>query len=359
MGSMSGCKAMAGLAAPVEPVPGAADAHVDLLTRFPLLHTCDLDESRAVMGDFWGPHLLELAGRANFETLVNRAEIGQLGLSYVRCATPLRVSSTLGGDCFTLYLHEEGTAEHLLNGESAVASPDAAVVVVPGQEGRMQSGPVRLLALDFPRVRVEQALSARGLPTVRFESWARCRDLTSPAGAALRSLSRWSARELDQAGTPLVGGLPAEHLEQTLFSLFLACLAEPLPPACPPGPMLGKIKLTDLESWIELNLKQPLSIDVLAGIAGVSPRAVQMAFRRYRDCTPLEYIRRARLNAIRRELLARGGKGAVTEIAMDYGFFHMGRFPDAYRRAFGELPKETLWRLRGRLMKRDERQRDT
>jgi len=323
-------------------------APADYLTRFALLHTRDLDESRVVMGEIWGKHEVEVIGPGPFETLVNHTEIGQTGLTYVRCPTPLRVRCTLGGDRVTVYLHEEGRSEHRLNAESAVAAPGSAVILVPGQEARMDTGAVRLLALDFPCTRVEQALLARGLPRARFEHWVRQRDLTSPAGESLRSLTRWAAQELDRPGTPLVGGPVAEHLGQTLFGLFLACVAEPLPPAAAPAPMLGKLRLSDLEGWILANLQQPLSVDALALLAHVSPRTVQLAFRRYRQCTPMEFIRRARLNGIRQELLARGGVGTVTEIAMRFGFFHMGHFSEAYRREFGESPVQTLRRLQGR-----------
>lgn len=319
----------------------SVDPSPDYLTRFPVLHTRDLDESRVVMGALWGKHEVDTKGGIPFETTVNHVEVGQMGLSYVHCPTPLLVRCTVGGNRFTIYLHEEGTSEHRLNAESAIASPGSAVILVPGQEARLDTGAVRLLALDFPGSQVERALIARHLPTDRFEHWARHRDLTSPAGAALQSLSRWTARELDRAGTPLAGGPAAEHLEQTLFSLFLDCLAEPFPPAHAPDPALGKLKLSDLEHWIEANLRQPLSLDALAKITGVSPRAVQMAFRRHRQCTPLEFIRRARLNGIRQELLARAGEATITDIAMAFGFFHIGRFSEAYRREFGERPAET------------------
>jgi AraC-like DNA-binding protein len=222
----------------------------------------------------------------------------------------------------------------------------------------MDTGAVRVLALDFHSTRVEQALLARGLPTARFEHWARQRDLTSPAGEALRSLTRWAARELDRPGTPLAGGPAAEHLEQTLFSLFLACVAEPLPQATAPGPMLGRLKLSELEHWVLTNLQQPLSVDALALRAGVSPRTVQLAFRRYRQCTPLEFIRRARLHAIRNDLLAGRLGATVTAIAMQFGFFHMGHFAAAYRREFGERPAETVRRLHGGLAPDDDRTRD-
>ncbi len=314
----------------------------DYLSRHPVLHTRDLDESRQLMGAMWGKHEVETRERIPFETTVNHVEIGDTGLTYVRCPTPLRVRCTQGGDRCTVFLHQEGRAQHQINAEFALAAPGSAVIVIPGQDVRMDSEAVRLLALDFPAVRVEQALRVRRLPRGGFERWARSRDLTSPAGASLLSLARWAARELDRPGAHLTEGPTAALLEQTLFSLFLDSLAEPFPAAHAPGPLLGKVKLSDLDDWILANLQQPLSVDALATIAGVSPRAVQLAFRHYHQCTPMEFVRRARLNSIRQELLARGDAASVTEVAMTFGFFHMGHFSGAYRREFGERPSETV-----------------
>ncbi|WP_431025429.1 helix-turn-helix domain-containing protein [Halomonas sp. H5] len=40
-------------------------------------------------------------------------------------------------------------------------------------------------------------------------------------------------------------------------------------------------------------------------------------------------------------LLTKEGTASITEIAMGWGFTHMGRFSLAYRQAFGESPSET------------------
>jgi AraC-like DNA-binding protein len=56
-----------------------------------------------------------------------------------------------------------------------------------------------------------------------------------------------------------------------------------------------------------------------------------------------------RLERARERLLSAGPADTVTTIALDCGIAHLGRFPAAYRIAFGELPTETLARTRRRL----------
>ncbi|WP_414703825.1 helix-turn-helix domain-containing protein [Pseudomonas sp. UBA2047] len=47
------------------------------------------------------------------------------------------------------------------------------------------------------------------------------------------------------------------------------------------------------------------------------------------------------MDAARNELLCSGSDRLVSEVAEAWGFNHLGRFSEQYRRRFGELPSST------------------
>lgn len=74
-------------------------------------------------------------------------------------------------------------------------------------------------------------------------------------------------------------------------------------------------------------------------------RAIQLAFRRHLDMTPLEYLRRVRLGHAHHDLLtADPTTTTVTDVAYRWGFPSNSRFSAYYRQAFGTTPGHTLRR---------------
>jgi len=69
---------------------------------------------------------------------------------------------------------------------------------------------------------------------------------------------------------------------------------------------------------------------------------LERAFRKQVGIGPKGYLMAHRLNGIRRELLLANGQEQVSDIAIRWSFWHMGKFAADYRRAFGELPSQTL-----------------
>jgi AraC-like DNA-binding protein len=87
----------------------------------------------------------------------------------------------------------------------------------------------------------------------------------------------------------------------------------------------------------------PWSTAELARVSGVSARALQRAFERSGQPSPMVYLRQLRLHRVQAELAANSPDSVtVTMIAGRWGFIHLGRFASQYRQLFGETPSETL-----------------
>jgi len=100
--------------------------------------------------------------------------------------------------------------------------------------------------------------------------------------------------------------------------------------------------------FMQANLLQPLSLADIANAAGTSARSLQIGFRQFRDMTPMEYLRRLRLNGAHQDLIDALPGTAVATIAYRWGFAHHGMFAASYAKVFGEPPSATLKKSRSR-----------
>lgn len=97
------------------------------------------------------------------------------------------------------------------------------------------------------------------------------------------------------------------------------------------------------EDIIRENLNAPLPVMSICRKVGVSRRQLEYAFHTAFGVGPREYAHLLRMNESRRQLkLARTKSRTVTDVAMDVGVTHLGRFSESYRLLFGETPIQTL-----------------
>jgi AraC-like DNA-binding protein len=97
--------------------------------------------------------------------------------------------------------------------------------------------------------------------------------------------------------------------------------------------------------WAADSPEDTLNLLELSHVAGVPLRQLQQAFKAYTGMTPSHWLRLRRLNSAHRELLKRRPtETTVAEVAMQWSFWHLGRFSSSYRALFKELPSETLKR---------------
>lgn len=143
------------------------------------------------------------------------------------------------------------------------------------------------------------------------------------------------------ADQPLVTGAAARLLAATALSVFPNnALADPTiedrHDASPPT-------LRRAVVFIDENAHRDISVADIAAAAFVTTRAVQLAFRRHLDTTPMEYLRRVRLAHAHRDLvMADPAHESVTAVAYRWGFPNPSRFAIQYRQTYGVPPSHTL-----------------
>ena len=109
----------------------------------------------------------------------------------------------------------------------------------------------------------------------------------------------------------------------------------------------GSSRMERAEEYIRANLTEPFALDKLIEITGTSASTLLRDFRKRYGMPPMRYLKHCRLEAARHELRsAAREETSVTDVAMRYGFYHLGRFAAQYKETFGELPSATLSRSR-------------
>ena len=144
------------------------------------------------------------------------------------------------------------------------------------------------------------------------------------------------------ANSPLLAATSADYLAATVLATMptTAATADTATDRHDAHPETVRRAVAYLESHVH----EDVTITQVAAAAFVTPRALQLAFRRHLGTTPLRYLRRLRLAGAHDDLCAAvaGDGQTVATIAYRWGFAHPGRFASAYRRHYGRPPSEVL-----------------
>ncbi|MEZ5508671.1 MAG: helix-turn-helix domain-containing protein [Gammaproteobacteria bacterium] len=95
-------------------------------------------------------------------------------------------------------------------------------------------------------------------------------------------------------------------------------------------------------TFIDANHEETVTITDLCRATHVSRRTLQYSFESILGISPNQYLRISRLNGVRRALLQSDGVEHITDIASQWGFWHMSQFAKDYANLFGARPSQTL-----------------
>lgn len=92
---------------------------------------------------------------------------------------------------------------------------------------------------------------------------------------------------------------------------------------------------------IDQHQKELIRLEDLCAHAGVSARTLQYAFKRKFQMTPKQYMQACRLDGVRKAI-RKQPSASISQLASEWGFWHMGQFAADYRKLFGVRPSESL-----------------
>ena len=152
-------------------------------------------------------------------------------------------------------------------------------------------------------------------------------------------------RSIAALATELIGGDVADAYadyvyESWALNVIAQCFsrAYPVEPAQPINGHRAR-GLLRVRDYMEANLSEPLSVQILASEAAMSLSVFKDSYRRYFGESPFETIRRLRLARAHRAISS--GRLTIKEAAFEAGYRHTSSFSAAYLNAYGERPGGT------------------
>jgi AraC-like DNA-binding protein len=180
------------------------------------------------------------------------------------------------------------------------------------------------------------------------------RDLTPPpnaltfrpspqALASLRQLHGAAGALAHKAPEIIVNPQVARGLEQALIGAVAGCLADHPQDKRSLAQRRHEVVMRRFWQVVEESAGQPLYIPEICSAIQVSERTLLACCHEHLGMAPKRYLLLRRMALARRSLREQAaGTTSVTDIAMRYGFWDLGRFAVEYKALFGESPSFTL-----------------
>lgn len=316
-----------------------------LLDTFPLVRSYSVEEASDRIGRVFSPHRLELCGKdERLDVTLNQVRLRDVSLNVLRYGAEVVIDPGVRGDFYLVQLPLIGRAKLVSGRDEIYVDPGILSVLQPQIESRMVwSSDCTMILIQVPRSVVHERAKAWGIQQLPRFAMAHSREMPNVGAFWLAVMDL--TRNIDRFGSQWLRHPTAyAAMEEFLLSAFTTLLAEPTDE--PRFAVRGDERcLRRTKEYIHANLDRVLSLAEIARAACVSPRTLEAVFKRQGEVAPLCYARRCRLQAVHdvlRQAHHAGRVVNVTDIALAYGFLHLGRFAAQYRKEFGCHPSKTV-----------------
>ncbi|MBB2930612.1 anthranilate 1,2-dioxygenase regulatory protein AndR [Paraburkholderia silvatlantica] len=305
------------------------------LRRHRLFESRDVDETRELISRVMQPHSLAPFGDGGGRSHMDFVKIGRIGLGTIGFGSGMRVDVDAVDGYYLMMFCVAGEAEVCAAGRTVRVDARQGVIRAPGEpfSARLSPGCEQMvLRIEPEALGGDDALvGASDAGLVQF---------TSGAMRAWQQQLKLVASSPELLASACANAKVGAHVESLLINLLTAGPFDVPAPRVRQAVMPAFIRRAEDE--MIARLATPLSLAELAAAVGVPVRTLCAGFLRFRQTSPIQYLRQLRLDHARQTIRATAAHVRIADIALDCGFTHFGRFAQSYRERFGELPSQTV-----------------
>ncbi|MBL4802911.1 MAG: AraC family transcriptional regulator [Emcibacter sp.] len=315
------------------------------LQRYSLFQTTDADKAREMVSKVYCDHILKPHQSGPIDACHNRVNLSAVSVNYMQYGTDIHVEPGFLDRFFLFQLPLEGSAQIITGKEDFTTTVGTSSAINPTDYTKMRwNKECKKLLVQVRAEAMESRLSRLLMrpidKPILFDSQVR--------SSNKQAHSWWQqikhlVTELEDGMDPWRSRHILEDLERHLLtSLLYSFNHNYLDDLLAQESQAAPKHVKRAEDYILSHLKEPISIDDLVAVTGVSQRSLFEGFRQFRGTSPMKYVFQLRLENVREELRDSGSDRNVTDIALKWGFTQLGRFSVAYKKVYGESPPNTL-----------------
>jgi AraC-like DNA-binding protein len=303
------------------------------------------DETLRFVSQALAPHEMRLKSAQPMATQLSCLDLGEVQIVDLSYGTDVRIDPARVGDSYLVHTAISGSSSMWHDAKRCTIRPGAIHVTSPGTH-----------------LKVEMTHRCRHL-TVRLSKRAfddyLSRELSVPVGRPLT----FDAIGVDGGALPEAWRRLVTHIADQADSLpdlfgnsriqrhYAAIMIEMLLSHHHSNySELIAVRGNETAPWhvqraraiIHDDFSDSLSVTGIAARVGVSVRSLQTGFNRFLGVSPVEYIRRHRLERLHEALIGADAAERVTDLMLDCGIVDFGRYAQHYRKRYGCSPSDTL-----------------
>lgn len=292
-------------------------------------------------------HSFDCSPSARLDARVYSAEIGSIQIVDLQYGAEVSVSAELEDSHVLVHLALDGETTMWANHGKVVLRRDEMLVSSPGTPLRVQMTPqCRHLAVRLPVATCTEYLARElHIPVNRPLEFYTGQSGTRELPLVWRGMVQHLSEQMRHGPSIMASRRLKRQYEMVLAEVLLGNYCNSYSEQIAlHGNDISPRHVRRAREIIHQSLDDNISINALAAQVGVSVRSLQNGFRDFLGLTPLEYVRRHRLERLHSALMNACGETSVTELMLECGIVNFGRYAQYYRQQYGCLPSETLRR---------------